>query len=428
MPALMAAGSIVLAIATITIDKSYLYNAGTRPWLIYSGGPDGARAVLSTIAGSMMTVAGVVFSITIVVLSLASSQFGPRLIRNFMNVKANQMVLGTFVATYMYCILVIHTANATEGARFVPILSVTLGVVLSLVSLGVLIYFIHSVSESIQAENIISRVRHDLDKTVDRIFPDILDPTAGPIQTPIHREYDIPDTCDREVCHIEAARSGYLQAVDEGALMKIALAEDLLIHIGYRPGDFVTQRSTLVTVWPGERIDEPLKKKINAIFIVGSERTPEQDAEFAISQLVEIAVRALSPGINDPITAMTCIDWLGASLCQLAKRKMPASHHYDHKNRLRIISKPFKFEGMVNAALNMIRQNSISVPAVSIKLLETIATVAAQTVREEDRIILRRHAEMVANGCKAMLSDDNDRRDLETRYQAAVAALEGVAR
>ncbi|MGA6926315.1 MAG: DUF2254 family protein, partial [Desulfosarcina sp.] len=181
MPALMAAGSIVLAIATITIDKSFLYNAETQPWLVYSGGPDGARAVLSTIAGSMMTVAGVVFSITIVVLSLASSQFGPRLIRNFMNVKANQMVLGTFVATYMYCILVLHTANATEGARFVPILSVTVGVALSLVSLGVLIYFIHSVSESIQAENIISRVRHDLDKTIDRIFPEVLDPAAGPI-------------------------------------------------------------------------------------------------------------------------------------------------------------------------------------------------------------------------------------------------------
>jgi hypothetical protein len=142
-----------------------------------------------------------------------------------------------------------------------------------------------------------------------------------------------------------------------------------------------------VTVWPGEKVDETLSRKINAIFIVGPERTLEQDVEFAISQLVEIAVRALSPGINDPITAVTCIDWLGAILCQLANRKMPASHRYDEQNRLRVICKPFAFEGMVDAAFNMIRQNSHSVPAVSIHLLETIATVAAQTRNSDNRAV-----------------------------------------
>ncbi len=371
----------------------------------------------------MISVAGVVFSITMVVLSLASSQFGPRLIRNFMDVRANQTVLGTFLATFIYSILVLHNADPLSEANFVPKLSVTVAVALSLANLGLLIYFIHSVSESIQAENIIARVRRDLEKTVDRIFPETLEAGGGPSAGPFHREYALPTTCDREACQVKSERSGYLQAMDSSALMRIAEQEDLLIHLGYRPGDFVTQGSFLVTVWPGDRVDEPLSRKINAIFIVGAERTLEQDAEFAVSQLVEIAVRALSLGINDPITATTCIDWLGVSLCQLANRQMPASHRFGENHRLRIICKPFDFRGMVDSAFNMIRQNSQNVAAVSLRLLETIATVAAQTPRAEDRAVLRRHAAMVAHGCRPTLSADGDLEDLDLRYRAAVEAI-----
>jgi uncharacterized membrane protein len=423
LPALMAGAAILLSFVTIAIDKESLYREGARHWWIYGGGPDGARTVLSVIAGSMITVAGVVFSITIVVLSLASSQFGPRLIRNFMNVRANQMVLGTFVATFIYGILVLRTVNAVMETRFVPGLSVTITVVMSLLSLGVLIYFIHNVSESIQAQNIIAKVRRDLDKAVDRIFPEKVGQEESLSSGPLKRNYDIPRTCDREVCQVKAERSGYLQAIDNDALMRIAVEENLLIHLGYRPGHFITRGGVLVTVWPGERVDETLSEKINAIFIVGPERTLEQDVEFAISQLVEIAVRALSPGINDPITALTCIDWLGVSLCQLANREMPSSHRFDQEGRLRVICRPFVFAGMVDAAFNMIRQNSQSVATVSIHLLETIATVAAQTFRKEDRAALSRHAAMVVNGCKERLSDDDDRKDLEKRYEAALEIL-----
>ena len=160
---------------------------------------------------------------------------------------------------------------------------------------------------------------------------------------------------------------------------------------------------------------------------MGPERTLEQDVEFAISQLVEIAVRALSPGINDPNTAITCIDWLGASLCQLANRKLPPSLRYDEKNRLRVICKPYTFDGMVDAAFNMIRQNAYSVAAVSIHLLETIATVAAQTPKKENRAALLRHAAMVVEGCNDKFLAEADRKDLETRYEAALKALNNEA-
>jgi len=423
VPALMTAAAILLSFVTTAIDRKLLYREDLQQLWIYSGGSDGARTVLSVIAASMISVAGVVFSITIVVLSLASSQFGPRLIKNFMNVRANQMVLGTFVATFAYGVLVLRTVNATVDASFVPGISVTIAIVMSLFGLGVLIYFIHSVSESIQAQNIIARVRCDLNNAVDRIFPEKLGQGEELSLGPIQRDYNIPTTCDSEVCQIKAERSGYLQAVDNDALMRIAVEENLLIHLGYRPGNFITRGSVLVTVWPGEKVDEKLSRKINAIFIVGPERTLEQDVEFAISQLVEIAVRALSPGINDPITAITCIDWLGGSLCQLASRKMPSSHRFDRQNRLRVICKPFTFEGMVDAAFNMIRQNSQTVTAVSIHLLETIATIASQTHKKEERGALLRHAAMVAHGCNGSLSAEDDRKDLKKCYEAAVKAL-----
>jgi uncharacterized membrane protein len=425
LPALMAGGAVALSSTTMLIDRNWISGEGLPFWLIFNGDPESARTVLSVIAGSMMTVAGVVFSITIVVLSLASSQFGPRLIRNFMNVRANQIVLGTFVATFIYSLLVLHGTEPPAAAVFVPRLSVSVSVALSLVSLALLIFFIHSVSESIQAENIIARVRRDLEKSVERLFPEPFSAEDDPPAGPIHREYAIPTACDRVACQVKSEHSGYLQALDNEALMRIAQQEDLLIHLGYRPGDFIAKGSLLVTVWPGARVDDRLSRKINALFIVGAERTLEQDAEFAISQLVEIAVRALSPGINDPITAITCIDWLGASLCQLANRRMPASHRFGENHRLRVICKPFGFEGMVDAAFNMIRQNSQGVAAVSIRLLETIAMVAAQTAREEDRAALRRHAAMVAHGCKAALSAEGDLRDLEKRYRTAIESLGG---
>jgi uncharacterized membrane protein len=211
VPALMTAAAIMLAVVTTAIDRGLLLREDTRQWWIYSGGADGAQTVLSVIAGSMISVAGVVFSITIVVLSLASSQFGPRLIKNFMTVRANQMVLGTFVANFTYGVLVLRSVNASVDARFIPGLSVTIAIVMSLFGLGLLIYYIHNVSESIQAQNIIARVRRDLDHAVDRIFPEKLGQQEDHLIGPVEREYDIPATCNPEACPIKSESSGYFQ-------------------------------------------------------------------------------------------------------------------------------------------------------------------------------------------------------------------------
>lgn len=421
VPTLMVAVSIALAFCTIALDE------GDTEWFTkfgwtYTRGADGARAILSTIAGSMISVATTAFSIVIVALQLASGQFGPRLLSNFMRDIGNQVVLGTFIATFMYCLLVLRTINAGEDSEFVPHISVTFGVGLALASIAVLIYFIHHAATSIQAQQVIAQVGHDLDETIDRLFPKKIG--RGVPEHTRRIEEDIPADYDRESCPIRATDSGYIQAVDDEELMKVAKENDLLIRLNHRPGNFVVRLSELVMVWPGERVNKKLTQKLNDAFSLGKQRTQQQDVEFSVNQLVEIAVRALSPGINDPFTAIQCVDQLGAALCHLAEKDIPSPYRYDDDKKLRLIAKPVTFEGMTDAAFNQIRQYGQSSVAVTIRLLETIKVIAAHTHNNENRAALLRQANMISRGSTEGVSEEQDRKDVEERYWAAVKALE----
>ena len=179
----------------------------------------------------------------------------------------------------------------------------------------------------------------------------------------------------------------------------------------------------MVKVWPQKRVDEELVQKINNVFILGAQRTREQDVEFAINQLVEIALRALSPGINDPFTAIACIDRLGAALCHLVEREFPPSYWYDDTETLRVVADVVTFAGVVDAAFHQIRQYGRSSAAVTIRLLETLAVVAAHTSKEEDRAVLLHHATMIERGSHTGLAEEQDRTDVEERYQAIVRVL-----
>jgi uncharacterized membrane protein len=427
VPALMAAAAVVLAFATVAVDEAMTLHEWLRAqrWA-YSGGAEGASLVLSTIAGSMITIAGVVFSMTLVALSLASSQLGPRLLRNFMRDATNQVVLGTFIATFVYCLLVLRTIRRAEEVAFVPHLSVTIGVLFALASLGVLIYFIHHVSVSIQADQVVARVAADLSHGIDRLFPQQMG-RAPPGPEAVPSGTGMPDAFDREARPIAAAGDGYLQFVDADALIGLATQEKVMFRLERRPGQYVVMGSPLVMVWPGDRVTEALEERVHAVFIVGSQRTAAQDIEFAIHQLVEIAVRALSPGINDPFTAITCVDRLGSALHRLAQRDMPSPYRFDEQDRLRVIAPAITFPGLVNAAFNPIRQYARSSASVTIRLLESIAAIAPAAHRPEDRAALHRHAEMIVRGAREGLAEDWDRREVEERYQAAIGALRGGA-
>jgi uncharacterized membrane protein len=420
MPALMAAAAVALAAATTRFDRLAETEAGDVLGWAYTGGPEGARAVLSTIAGSMITVAGTVFSITIVALTLASGQFGPRLLRNYIRDRGNQFVLGVFTATFLYCLLILRTVRGGEDHPFVPGVSVSVALALALLGLGVLIYFIHHVAVSIQASQVIAVVNQELLETIDRLWPTQLGEEP---ETSAEQARQIAAAKTAESQPVAASASGYIDAVNGDALLGIARERNLVIALARRPGHFIVKGSVLANVSPVDAVDKQLEREINSMLTLSSHRTPFQDVEFAVDQLVEIAVRALSPGINDPFTAMSCLDRLGEALCRLAHRSVPSPYRYDDEQRLRVIARPAEFSGVVDAAFNQIRQYGSSSAAVLIRMLETLAVVANHSDREEVRSCLARHARLVQRAARSAIPDESDRMDVEEQYAAVQAAL-----
>jgi len=412
----MTAGALVLAFSSLAIDAAI-----TEPWLrrhdwFYTGNAEGASAVLQAIAGSMITLAGLVFSLTLVALTLASSQFGPRLLRSFMRDVRNQVVLGTFVATFLYSLLVLLAIRHGEADRFVPHLSVTFGVVLAVASLAVLIYFVHHVSTSIHADELAAAVGRDLVQAIDRLCPLGAPPASDrPGELPVH--------FDREARCIPSAGDGYLQIVDVGALVALAARHGLVLRLERAPGQYAIEGSAILSAWPASAVSDEAADALASAFVLGNQRTPEQDVEYPIHQLVEIAVRALSPGINDPFTALACVDHLSSGLSRLARREMPALWHADESGRLRVVMRRLDFTQAVGAAFDQIREYGRTSAAVTIHLLEAIAAIAPFAVRDGDRDALRRQARMIERGARDALPEANDRQRVEAALQAALSRL-----
>jgi uncharacterized membrane protein len=423
IPTLMVIGSAVLSYLALYADQELQLGWLQDYQSVYSGGADGARAVLSTIAGSMIGVTGIVFSITIVTLTLASSQFGPRLLRNFMSDLGNQIVLGTFIATFTYCLLILRMVAETADVNFVPHLSVTLGIALALASLGVLIYFIHHTSVSIQADTVIAAVSYDLHNAVDRLFPERIGQGEQDVDGKIDNLGLAPGTePDGQV--LTAQASGYIQVIESDYLLEVATQHDVILRLEHRPGDFVVAACPLVTVWPAVKADEELAESLERAFVLGRQRTYTQDVGFALDQLVEIACRALSPGINDPFTAMACVERIGAALCRLAERAMPSSYRYDDDGRLRIIAPAITFSDLADQGITPIRQYCRTSIMVTLKLLDIIALVGPHVHRDDDRQTLSWQAGMIQQGSLDGLPVEQDRLRVERAYQAALQALQ----
>ncbi len=429
LPSLMAAGAVGLAFGTVALDErvpdEWLRGLG---WA-YTGGADGAAAVLQTIAGSMITIAGVVFSLTLVALSLASSQFGPRLLRNFMRDTATQLVLGTFIATFLYCLLVLRTIRraAFANATFVPHLSVTIGVLFAIASLWVLIFFIHHVAVSIQADQLVARVGSELLQSTDRLYPHDRAPTDVGPSTDRRIDAVVPGVFDREARAVDAPSDGYLQMVDIHALMGVAQAEDTILRVERRTGEYVVSGTPLVMVWPGRLLTDDVADHIRGALVLGSQRAPTQDIEYTILQLVEAAVRALSPGVNDPFTAIAAIDRLGSALCRLAVRDSPPTAHLDGEHHLRLLTPQITFPQLMDTAFNQIRDYGRSSTAVTIRLLETLAVVATFVQRSEDRAAVQRHADMIVRATSREPLVAEDHRAIEESREAVLRILQDPA-
>lgn len=421
VPTLMLIGAALLAFGTLALDQTPRFNIAQELGWVYTGGPEGARSLLSMVAGSVMTVAGTTFSITIAALTLASSQFGPRLLRNFVADCGNQLVLGTFIATFLYCLLVLRTVRGTDANTFVPHLSVTVAIVLAVASLGVLIYFIHHIATAIQADTIITAVTHELDAAIDRLYPEQLGEPHKRLNAP---PLDLAERFAQPSAQVAVATSNYVQTIDGDALLQLATEHNLLIRLHFSPGQFVIAGETLAQVWPQEHATAAVSAQVRAAYLLGAQRTETQDASFVVNQLVEIAARALSPGINDPFTAVACVDRLGAALCSLYRRELPAMHRTDAAGTVRIVTTPLDYSALTNIAFDQIRLYGCSSTAVLVRLLETLARLAENT---RDRAVL---ATLLQQAHAAQQSGDDalvshrDREQVKQQAQTTVQTIE----
>jgi uncharacterized membrane protein len=416
LPTAMAAVSIALAYGMDAADRAF--RGGPTWWALAAGGPEGARALLSTSATSLVTFAGVAFSITIVALALAASQLGSKVLRTFMRDSGNQSALGVFIASTLYILLVLR---ATPGRSIgenadVPVLSVALALVLTVASIGMLVYFLHHVATIIQVEHVVSAVALDLQEAIERMYPG-----RG-------EESETDPEPRGSTAAVTSDRSGYLQMLDEEAVLAIAAAGDFEVRILRRPGEFFPEGEALAEAWPADRLTPAAARKLRSAFSVGRYRTVVQDVEFGIDQLVQIAIRALSPGINDTLTAISCMNWLEAALQTLARRKPPSPVLRDGRGRSRVVIRRASPRQVADAAFNLLRAASRPNAVAVHRLLDVIAAVGRVCSNAEFRSALRCHADLIARNAAEGLPSEEDRREAERRYREAVDALGGPGR
>jgi uncharacterized membrane protein len=395
-----------------TIDAEWASNLP----LVLAAGPEGTREMLSTIAGSMLTVASVAFSFMIVVFSFASSQYASRTLHNFMDDNTNQVVLGTMLGSFVYCLLVLRTVRLEEEQGSVPVLAATVALLLAFIDLGLFMLLIHHIAEAIQAYHIIYRVGLTTSRAIDSLFPE----HAKHHELEEETESMIAERAMREV---RSEKSGYVQMVDMRYTMSLTTRYDLLILMQKGVGHYVVEGEVLALVGPVERVDNGVLKQVRHAFVLGPHRTIFQDPQYGILQLSDISIKALSPAINDPNTALMSLNEISRVLRQLAGRELPRHVICDDKGRPRLIAEGPSFEKMVAQALDQTRRYGMADAGIAAKMLDVIGEVAEQTDIEEQREVLRRHLRATMEDADRLIVDRRDRAIVNSKIGPAARAL-----
>jgi uncharacterized membrane protein len=422
VPMLEVIVAVALFVVTHAIDRANFHHSLTLPsWLIF-GSADAARQILTSLAAAVITVVGVVFSITIVTLTLASTQFGPRMLRNFIRDRGTQFTLGTFVATFVYSTLVLISIGPGGGTHtFIPHLSIGLAVALVTLSMGVLIYFIHHIAMSIQLPQVIASIARDLARAID------VESSSGAGRIEAGPSVSELLTRMREGAgEVPAPTSGYLQFIRHETLVSLAAEKGAVIRLHQRPGQFVVGGHPMATVWPPEA-GPSVSKALRRAHITGPSRTLAQDLAFAVDQLVEIALRALSPAVNDTFTALTCIDWLGDSLCKVTTRWHPVPVHRDSHGYVRVITADVSYTGLVERTFEKIRQAGRGMPAVLIRQLEALRKIVDHTTRAQERVLLLDQAAMIHRAGVESIPEPSDVADMQREYDEVLRAAARMA-
>lgn len=405
VPSLMAALALGAAAAAIYIDGTVGAEWVDGISILYRNEPDGARQLLSTVAGSMIGVAGVTFSITIASVVYASGHYGPRILSNFMADKGNQLTLGTFIATFLYCLMVLRTVRAEDESAsldaFVPHVAITLALVLAVASIAVLIYFIHHVPESIHVSQVVAGIGRELEARIDSLFPEQIGEGGDGEEADRQRRH--PGT---DAFPVRSATSGYVQSIDGDGLIELAARNDALFHIVRRPGDFVAVGDTLVAIEARGVLDS-LVDAVRGAFTIGEKRTAFQDVRFPADELVEIAVRALSPGINDPFTAMACIGWLTAGYKKMAGRRVPSELRRDGDGHPRVVAPATSFNDLVDGTLSMLWPHAEREPSVLQHLRRSLTEVLDRDLQASRRAIIEQYVGRPRGGGDARTASGN---------------------
>lgn len=413
LPILMFLLGAGLALLMLRYGEAISASGELAPWLSSGQGED-ARNLLSTLLTSVITMAGVIFSATIVALALAASSHGPRLIRTFRANRGTQLAIGAFAMTIVYLLLVLRAVRGEAPAEDVPHMAVTVGAVLALTCVLALLGFMQGVASLIVADEVVRRVRKEFDDAIaDLPHLDDAQPPCGPP----------PEDFEARAGRIRLPKEGYVQSIEVHEILQWAEANQAVVRLDFRPGDFVVDGDHKVLVCPAPADPEQVRREIGRFIVSGRQRTPTQDVEFAIRHLVEVAVRALSPGINDPFTALAVIDRLRGGLARMAARRTPSPLLADARGQLRVIRRVSDFPGIVAAAFDQIRQAGARLPSVLIHMLQTIVSLAEHLRTEGQRDVLRRQAGLIRAAAASGISDASDLEDVERAYQQALAAL-----
>jgi len=408
VPGLISLAAAVLALLVPRLDRAVPDRWISGLPLVFSGEPVGARAVLQTIATSTITIAGVVFSMTLVSLQLASSQFGPRLLRTFLRDRGNQLVLGTFVGTFLYCVLVLPNVNAGSASQAVPRVAVTLAVLMTLASLAMLVYYIDHVAQSIHADAVIEAVGRELDQVIDVLFPEDVGRETRPAEEPA------PEAADPEFgAPVTSDRAGYIRFINSDAILDVAREGGFQVRLDADPGAYVIPGDTLASVSAAAACTEERADQIRQSFSLGIHRTTLQDCLFAFEQLAEMAVRALSPSINDPNTAIHCIDRLGAGVAVLVERERPSRYRRDDEGNLRVIADPVALERVLEVTVDPILRNAGCHLGVHLCLLRTLENAVRRARRPAELACLRQRALRVVRDSERRFEDPSERRQLQ---------------
>jgi uncharacterized membrane protein len=419
------AAIVVLFVITYSIDRAAYDGTISLPSVLDAGSADAARQLLSAIAAAVITVVGVVFSVTIVALTLASQQFGPRMLRTFIRDVGTQMTLGAFVATFVYAVLTLGSISGTADRHgaFVPNLSITVALGLLLIDLLVLIYFIHHIAVTIQLPQVIASISRDLGRAIEVQFAPDADPGAVDPHAPSLES--LLELLASSGVTVLTRRSGYLQFVRFEDLVELAENTDSVIQLLNRPGHFITAGLPIARVWPAHNA-AVVEHALHKAHMAGAQRTLTQDPVFPIDQLVEIAIRALSPAVNDTFTALTCIDWLTDALCKISSRDLPRGVHRDLAGRVRVIELGADYRRFVDRATDKIRQASRNMPAVAIRQIDGLTKVVYYTRTAAQRDALAAQADRILRASEADVPEADDRTELHARYDAFRVALSSM--